>query len=633
MSLYNAYNYFEEKNRDSALTYAEGMVALARKNNKQLAEAASLARKGYQLSAIGKFAPALESLTKAIQLAEDPEIEPSYWLITSPVASDNERLIVLSLAHNMMGVLMARTQNNEQRLFHFLQSRRIAKESKNPGRILIGNMNLGSFYSDIGKLDSALIFAREAEQVALQNNERKYLSSVLTLFADIHLKKGDKKLAFDYYQRAIQEAIDQNNLTGLARSYSRITKFYLADKQKDSSLFYALKLFSTQSMIGQTTSNDNSIGNAYENLFYSYNLNGQTDSALKYATLALVTKDSMYMGRIENLAQFQNTTFKEQLRLKNLEKEKEVYKNKLQVYGLLAGLGVILLVAIILYRNNRQKNMSNKMLEKTLSDLRSTQTQLIHSEKMASLGELTAGIAHEIQNPLNFVNNFSEVNIELLEELQTELKGGTSVEVLSIAHDIKENEEKINHHGKRAEAIVKGMLQHSRATTGKKEPTDINALADEYLRLSYHGLRAKDKSFNAQIETRFDECMGLINIIPGDIGRVLLNIYNNAFYALAEKQKQNISGYQPTVTVTTKRLGSPKGKKDQVEIIVTDNGNGIPQKVLNKIFQPFFTTKPTGQGTGLGLSLSYDIVKAHHGEIKAETKEGEGSEFKIELPA
>jgi signal transduction histidine kinase len=265
-------------------------------------------------------------------------------------------------------------------------------------------------------------------------------------------------------------------------------------------------------------------------------------------------------------------------------------------------------------------------LENSLAILKSTQSQLIQSEKMASLGELTAGIAHEIQNPLNFVNNFSEVNSELISELVDEVDKGNTAEVKLIAADIKENSEKINHHGKRADGIVKGMLQHSRSSSGAKEPTDINALADEYLRLAYHGLRAKDKSFNATLKTDYDESIGNINIIPQDIGRVILNLITNAFYVVAEKKKENIAGYEPTVSVKTKKV------INKVEITVTDNGNGIPQKILDKIFQPFFTTKPTGQGTGLGLSLSYDIVKAHGGELKVETREGQGTTFSIILP-
>ena len=265
-------------------------------------------------------------------------------------------------------------------------------------------------------------------------------------------------------------------------------------------------------------------------------------------------------------------------------------------------------------------------LEETHETLIATQSQLIQSEKMASLGELTAGIAHEIQNPLNFVNNFSEVNKELLVEMNVEIEKGNYNNAKDIAKDITDNEEKINHHGKRADAIVKGMLQHSRTSSGKKEPTDINALADEYLRLSYHGLRAKDKNFNATFKTDFDESIGNINIVPQDIGRVMLNLITNAFYVVDEKKKQILDGYVPTVSVSTKKIN------EKVEIKVKDNGIGIPEKVLDKIFQPFFTTKPTGIGTGLGLSLSYDIVKMHGGEIKVNTREREFTEFVVQLP-
>jgi signal transduction histidine kinase len=280
----------------------------------------------------------------------------------------------------------------------------------------------------------------------------------------------------------------------------------------------------------------------------------------------------------------------------------------------------------------------------TLENLKATQAQLIQSEKMASLGELTAGIAHEIQNPLNFVNNFSDVNKELLAEMKEEIDRGHTNEVKAIANDVIENEEKINHHGKRADSIVKGMLQHSRRSTGKKELTNINTLAEEYLRLAYHGLRAKDKSFNATLITDYDENAGAINIIPQDIGRVLLNIYNNAFYAVMEKKNTPLPPpagggvYEPTVFITTRKISSPLGAggwtagSASIEISIKDNGTGIPEKVVEKIFQPFFTTKPTGQGTGLGLSLSYDIIKAHGGTLKVETKENEYTEFIISLP-
>ncbi|MGK4568978.1 ATP-binding protein [Flavobacterium sp. 3HN19-14] len=263
-------------------------------------------------------------------------------------------------------------------------------------------------------------------------------------------------------------------------------------------------------------------------------------------------------------------------------------------------------------------------LRQSIDNLKATQAQLIQAEKMASLGELTAGIAHEIQNPLNFVNNFSDISNELIDEMNEELDKGDIGEAKAIATDIKQNLEKINHHGKRADAIVKGMLQHSRASSGQKEMTDVNALADEYLRLAYHGLRAKDKSFNAELVTNFDENLPKIPMIPQDIGRVLLNLFVNGFYA-TQKRKESDPGFKPVMEVTT------SVKENTIEISVKDNGTGIPQQLIDKIFQPFFTTKPTGEGTGLGLSLAYDIVKAHGGTIKLQSEAGKGTTFTIQL--
>ncbi|MEI7828811.1 MAG: ATP-binding protein [Prolixibacteraceae bacterium] len=281
---------------------------------------------------------------------------------------------------------------------------------------------------------------------------------------------------------------------------------------------------------------------------------------------------------------------------------------------------------VLVSERTAELTQQKEELEHTLEELRTMQSQLIQSEKMASLGELTAGIAHEIQNPLNFVNNFSEINLELIGEMEVEIEKGNLDEAKKIASDIQENLLKINQHGNRADGIVKAMLQHSRSSSGVKELVDINKLADEFLRLAYHGLRAKDKSFNAGLKADFDSTLGKINVVSEEVGRVVLNLVNNAFYAVNERKKKKLEGYEPFVSIRTKSVGS------HVEICVSDNGNGIPQKVLEKIFQPFFTTKPTGQGTGLGLSLSYDIIKAHGGDIKVQTKEGEGTEFTIVLP-
>ena len=314
--------------------------------------------------------------------------------------------------------------------------------------------------------------------------------------------------------------------------------------------------------------------------------------------------------------------------LKSADKELLISEFKLERTEKVKRTTAILLEETIEELEQKRKAIedSNDALQKSLRELKETQKQLIQSEKMASLGELTAGIAHEIQNPLNFVNNFSEVSKELLEELLEEIQNGDMEEVNAIAQDVIQNLEKINHHGKRADGIVKGMLQHSRSSSGTKELTDINVLVDEYLRLAYHGLRAKDKQFNATLETNFDESIGRISIVPQDMGRVVLNLITNAFHTVSERKKIAEEKFEPTVSVRTKKKGST------IELTVKDNGNGIPQSALDKIFQPFFTTKPTGQGTGLGLSLSYDIIKSHGGEIKVNTEEGKGTEFIISLP-
>ena len=373
----------------------------------------------------------------------------------------------------------------------------------------------------------------------------------------------------------------------------------------------------------------------YKLLTDIYQKMGKTEKANEAFQTFISLQDSI----LADQEKYQTISFEteQQINDKELSISKLENDNKLSAVTRNFTIGIAVLFIILagtIYYRFQSKKKANVLLEKTLADLTSTQSQLIQSEKMASLGELTAGIAHEIQNPLNFVNNFSEVNREMIEEATGEIDKGNYDDAKDILKDVKENSEKINHHGKRADAIVKGMLQHSRSSSGQKEPTDINKLADEYLRLAYHGLRAKDKSFNATLKTDFDASIGNINIIPQDIGRVILNLITNAFYAVDEKKKlqpENLptgqAGYEPTVSLTTKKVN------DKIEISISDNGYGIPDNIKEKIFQPFFTTKPTGQGTGLGLSLAYDIVKAHGGELKVETQKGQGTTFIVKLLA
>ena len=477
---------------------------------------------------------------------------------------------------------------------------------------------LGDAYDQLNDLDAAEKQAKIIEEK--QGLDPLWVIIYRRMQANIAVKRNNLPLAIKYYHESNEAAIAQSEFREAATVVNGMALAFKKMGKTDSAIFYAkqgLKL-------GQMLSYRNRILAASSLLAELY-AEKDPKEAVKYYQIASASKDSLY--GVQKVLKLQSSTMKEQERLADEEAARIAYQNKIRQRTLVGGVAAFLGIALILYRNNRQKQKANKTLETTLVNLKTTQSQLIQAEKMASLGELTAGIAHEIQNPLNFVNNFSEVNTELVDELKSELTVGNTHSAIEIAEDIKKNEQKINHHGKRADAIVKGMLQHSRASAGQKEMADINALCDEYLRLAYHGLRAKDKSFNAKLETNFDNSIDKINIVPQDMGRALLNFYNNAFYIVNEKQKENLNGYEPTVSVSTKKI---KGK---VEIRVADNGNGIPQKILDKIFQPFFTTKPTGQGTGLGLSLAYDIVKANGGEIKVQTKEGEGSEFIIQLPS
>jgi len=498
---------------------------------------------------------------------------------------------------------------------------------------------IATAYYNLKLYDYALVCAKKMTDIQILKSDPFYLTYSGLLLADIYSAKGNISPSFYFYRQVISNALKTYSVIPYASAHAGIARLYQKEQKLDSALYYARQsvgIFQRYKIDVQAWG-ENSIyfiADIYPLLADIYKDNNQLDSAYKYLHLSVTLKDSLY--NTDKIRQFQASTFNEASRRQQIEQQsrdaKQQYDTRVKMYGLITGLIVFLTLALILFRNNKHKQKANTILqsqkqeiEDTLIELKATQKQLIQSEKMASLGELTAGIAHEIQNPLNFVNNFSEVNTELIDELQQEMDKGNLAEASTISNDIKENEQKINHHGKRADAIVKGMLQHSRNNNGVKEPTDINALADEYLRLAYHGLRAKDKSFNATMKTDFDKTVGTVNIIPQDIGRVILNLITNAFYAVAEKKHQHPEVYEPTVSVSTKRLNG------NVEIKVSDNGSGIPQNVLDKIFQPFFTTKPSGQGTGLGLSMSYDIIKVHGGELKVETKESEGSTFTIQL--
>jgi len=493
-----------------------------------------------------------------------------------------------------------------------------------------GNFTLpASIYLERHQLDSAQIYM----QKAFLNPPSKGLDGwIYSIAGRIQAELKNYDTALQFYRQSIQSHLQENNLKDLANTYNYTAAVFKTIGLKDSSLFYAresLAIAQSKNFVKEILGTNLLLSKIYESI--------NTDSTLYYYQQAMTAKDSLFNQ--EKQRQILSYKFNEELQQQQTEKMQAQYKSQIKIYGLMGALIVLIVIGVILWRHNQHRKKAYTQLqelkgeadkqtvkaERALTELRSTQSQLIQQEKMASLGELTAGIAHEIQNPLNFVTNFSEVNKELIGEIKSAADSGRLDEVKTLANSIDENEEKIIFHGRRADAIVKGMLQHSQSSSGKKELIDINAICDEYLRLAYHGFRAKDKNFKSKFETDFDNHIGKINVVPQDIGRVLLNLINNAFYAVTEKKQQLDASYEPCVSIRTVKL---PGK---VEIRVKDNGNGIPQRLLDKIFHPFFTTKPTGQGTGLGLSLAYDIVKAHGGEIRVETKEGEGSEFIIQL--
>jgi signal transduction histidine kinase len=626
--------YYQEENRDSSLFYADYALSIAKKNGHDLDVANALDNKGYILMHQQNFPESYQALLQALKIAENIEIEGKTWNQTDPLLKRNTRLFILANIHHDLGHLLGRTGDNKKQIYQYQEAKRLAEEA---GEIqllgygnfsLLGlvNMNLGSVYMKLDHLDSALTLTENAVLIFDTSNFMQYQAIAKLNLGEIYYRKGEKQLAYQNYLDAANIGMEQNNLFAASMGYSALAMYFLDEKQEDSSLYYA---YLAEDVV--TSMKSKNYGYVYEILYRAYELKGNFDSAFKYQGMAMTFKDSTFQSTIISLSDFQRLTLNEQIRLQNLEKEKLETQGKIRTYSLLAGLFLILVVAGALYRQSRQKQKANKILQNAYTKLQNTQSQLIHAEKMASLGELTAGIAHEIQNPLNFVNNFSELNKELVQEAKEELAKGDIEETKAILNDLEGNSEKISHHGKRADAIVKGMLQHSRMSSGQKEPTDINFLADEYLRLAYHGIKAKDKSFNADFKLEADKNLPKINVVPQDIGRVLLNLINNAFFAVSEKANKNPDDYKPQVIISTSFSLLEGGRG--VTIHIRDNGPGIPDGIKDKIFQPFFTTKPTGQGTGLGLSLSYDIItKGHGGTIEVDTIEGEGTTFIINIP-
>ncbi|GGM81532.1 hypothetical protein GCM10010967_11700 [Dyadobacter beijingensis] len=568
----------------------------------------------------GNYAASLNEFYGALQAARE----------------NGNRFVMASVLNNIAIIHFYQGKFREsERTYH--QTLAIAQEMADTIGIILAYNNIAEVNIEQNALPAALQNLNRANTLANRKNNPEMQTIVAHSLGNTYLRMDSLNKAAAYFSTASTLA-KQNNystssckaLIGLARVYARQGKWQDALRNGLEALELARNMGHTQLLRDA----NEIVSSVYEKTGDGMN------SLLHYKAFKL------YSDSLRNL-ESQRIAIVYDAKLEFSKKEDELNRKNLQqqwlIFSAFAGLVLLGVILWIVNRNRTKLNHTYKELqqqhvvieserkkaEDALIELRSAQAQLIQSEKMASLGELTAGIAHEIQNPLNFVNNFSETSIELLEEMREELDSGDTDEVKAIATDLSANLERINFHGKRADSIVKGMLQHSRASTGQKELTDINALTEEYVRLSYHGLRARDKSFDATIEEHFDPQTGKCLLVAQDMGRVILNLLNNAFYAVHQKQKTDTgNGYVPTVRVSTQKVDG------KVVIRIGDNGNGIPESIRNKVFQPFFTTKPTGQGTGLGLSLSYDIItKAFGGTIDLQSREGEGTEFTITLPA
>lgn len=599
---------------DSALYYGEMALKLAQKvNNPEV-----------QIGAMGFMGNALMfkgNLPKALELSfQTMELNKNVWHAGGGIGP----------TYDNIGFVYYYIGEYNKAMPYF--KKMIQSGQKDIAGVAYGYRNMAMIYAAQNKLDSAMINLDKAYQVFKNINYSIYpyvynfYPAWYNLRAKVYIKQNRYNLALNDLDSALKISLRNNQAFHSSNTYNIISGYYKSIDQSDSSIFYAEKGLAEANKISYTQG----ILDACQILAGEYETTDPVN-ALHYYKLADETRQNLYGEG--NLQVMKDMIEQNENRQREIQEAKTAYRNKLKLYLVLTGTTALLLISLILFRSYRKSEVANAKLKGTLAHLKDTQAQLIQAEKMASLGELTAGIAHEIQNPLNFVNNFSEVNAELIDELiaeRSKLKAERDESVeKEILHDIKENEQKINQHGKRADTIVKGMLQHSRIRSGVKEPTDINALADEYLRLSYHGFRAKDNSFNAEFKTDLDETLPKIHVIQQDIGRVFLNLINNAFYAVSEASAKETAraDYEPEVIVTTRMHDK------SIEISVKDNGDGIPEDIKEKIFQPFFTTKPTGSGTGLGLSLSYDIVKAHGGKIFVESSENKGTEFIIEIPA
>lgn len=602
-------NEYLVTNPDSCLIVSQQVYQLAGKYNLPSQQAIALNNIADVYCNMGDYVTGIRICLKAVRIYEN-----------------QKNVMGLAGVYNDLGAtyIEAADYSNGLRYLRMAErglSNQIKTQDKEQLKAII-ELNIGECFLYTHQIDSAAYYLQNTNRTEGQYHYLNFVGNIERDLGEVEIARQHKAEALKHLNVAVKLSKSNNDVKMLSMTYLSTSKLYHQFKQQDSAEYYAQKALE----VARSGKYEQDALNAGIVLYSDYDEDKNLPEAYKYYKLATIAKDSLYsQDRVKKMI---SMDFEEKQRLQDLVEAQDRYQNQIRTDLLVAGLVILLIIGVVLWRSNTNKKRANMVINDTLNELRSTQNQLIQSEKMASLGELTAGIAHEIQNPLNFVNNFSDVNREMIDELKEELKAGNTDEALAIADDIQQNEEKINHHGKRADFIVKGMLQHSRTGTGERQPTNVNILADEFLKLSYHGLRAKDKSFNAELITDFDEKLPKVNIVQQDIGRVMLNLFNNAFYAVNEKMKTAGADYKPEVTVTT------AVENNWVTITVKDNGIGIPDAIRDKIMQPFFTTKPTGQGTGLGLSLSYDIVvKGHGGQLAVTSEEGAYTQFTVSLPA
>jgi signal transduction histidine kinase len=614
LELLRQLSFNEVKDLNLSLKYAEELINLSIKtgNNKFLHS--GYFQKGNKKRLFGDLEEALHAYMKSAEIAR---------------LNNNAR--GEGSSYGAIADIYSISNNHPNARLYYNKAIAILRESNDSVALASFILNAGEEFMNSQIYDTAYVYFKESKIIFEKLNYLIGKAYSIGNIGMVYAHTGERNLAEKNIKEAIEILEELEDYYPICVYLISMADIYIEKGDDGKALNYALRSLTLARQCGLKEQ----IRDANLKLSELYERAGNMEESYKYYKDYITFRDSI--NNIITVQSMANLRTDFEVSQKQIEVDLLNHQKQNQRWWLITIAGILFTTFVVLfmfYRNIKNKQKANALLqeqkkkvETTLTNLKSTQAQLIQAEKMASLGELTAGIAHEIQNPLNFVNNFSEVNTELIDELSEEVDKGNLDEVKAIAKDIKDNEQKINHHGKRAADIVKGMLQHSKTSSGHKEPTDINKLADEYLRLAYHGLRAKDNSFNATILTDFDTSIGEVNVVPQDIGRVILNLLYNAFYAVNEKKQQKAEEerFEPTILCSTKKNG------DRIEIKIADNGNGIPQKVLDKIFQPFYTTKPTGEGTGLGLSLSYDIVKAHGGELKVETKENEGTTFAIEL--